>query len=188
MFVSSFDSDDDDDGDGHQDFLAVPEWVAYELRGLSEVSGTLAEPDISIHRPTDWYKSLELEFLWLEQPHVSKSRVDNSYDGIGRIWNRGHLAMADHAQRFGHTGGFDTSSKNRTEIGWQSSCNTHVFWNAVLAPIDRPPCRRHRFLPGRGAFMHTPSFVLAPQILASLVMPYLPSGLKQLAFLPWCHA
>ena len=54
------------------------------------------------------------------RPGVKKRRLDNSYDGIGTVWNRGHLAMADHAQR----------------ISWQASCNTHFFWNAVPQAQD----------------------------------------------------
>ena len=120
-YVSSFDSVDDDDGDGTPDLLAVPQWVSYELKGLSaQVDGTYREPDISIDRPNDWYKSPGLAFLWTNRPGIRKRRIDDSYDGIGRVWNRGHLAMADHAQR----------------ISWQVSCNTHFFWNAVPQAAD----------------------------------------------------
>lgn len=120
-YVSSFDGNDDDDGDGKADLLAVPQWVAYELKGLKpKPNGEYEEPDISIHRPNDWYKEPEFAFLWTDRPGVTKSRIDNSYDGIGSIWNRGHLAMADHAQR----------------ISWQASCNTHFFWNAVPQAAD----------------------------------------------------
>ena len=120
-YVSSFDGPDDDDGDGQADLLAVPQWVAYELKGLSPKSdGTFKEPDISIVRPGDWYKAPGLAFLWTNRPGVTKRRLDNSYDGIGTVWNRGHLAMADHAQR----------------ISWQASCNTHFFWNAVPQAAD----------------------------------------------------
>tara|TARA_R110002072_G_scaffold211424_1_gene368956 strand:+ start:8451 stop:9518 length:1068 start_codon:yes stop_codon:yes gene_type:complete len=120
-YVSSFDGDDDDDGDGKGDLLAVPQWVAYELKGLKpKANGEFEEPDISINRPNDWYKEPKFAFLWTDRAGVTKSRIDNSYDGIGSIWNRGHLAMADHAQR----------------ISWQASCNTHFFWNAVPQAAD----------------------------------------------------
>ena len=120
-YISSFDGDDDDDGNGGGDLLAVPQWVTYELKGVApDVSGEYSEPDISIKRPNDWYKAPALSFLWEDRPGVTKSRIDNSYDGIGKIWNRGHLAMADHAQR----------------ISWQASCNTHFFWNAVPQAAD----------------------------------------------------
>src|SRR3546814_3249238 len=36
------------------------------------------------------------------------------------IWNRGHLAMSDHAQR----------------ISPEAGCNTHVFWNASPQAAD----------------------------------------------------
>ena len=120
-YVSSFDGRDDDDGDGEADLLAVPQWVSYELKGLApQADGSFEEPDISINRPRDWYKAPGLAFLWNDRPGVRKRRLDNSYDGIGRVWNRGHLAMADHAQR----------------ISWQASCNTHFFWNAVPQAAD----------------------------------------------------
>ncbi|MBR9780009.1 MAG: DNA/RNA non-specific endonuclease [Rhodospirillales bacterium] len=120
-YVSSFDGIDDDTGDGQGDYLAVPQWVSYELKGVKpQPDGTYHEPDISIKRPSDWYRSDDLAFLWTDRPGVRKKRLDNSYDGIGRIWNRGHLAMADHAQR----------------ISWQASCNTHFFWNAVPQAAD----------------------------------------------------
>ena len=120
-YVSSFDGNDDDDGDGVPDLLAVPQWVSYELKGLRpKADGSFEEPDISIERPSDWYRAPGLAFLWTDRPGVRRSRLDNSYDGIGRVWNRGHLAMADHAQR----------------ISWQSSCNTHFFWNAVPQAAD----------------------------------------------------
>ena len=52
-YVSSFDGRDDDDGDGEADLLAVPQWVSYELKGLSpQPDGSFKEPDISINRPS----------------------------------------------------------------------------------------------------------------------------------------
>jgi len=120
-YVSSFDGNDDDDGDGKSDLLAVPQWVSYELKGLQpNAAGEFKEPDISINRPNDWYKAPGLSFLWTNRAGVTKKRIDNSYDSIGCIWNRGHLAMADHTQR----------------ISWQASCNTYFFWNAVPQAAD----------------------------------------------------
>tara|TARA_R110001583_G_scaffold157341_1_gene309257 strand:+ start:5093 stop:6145 length:1053 start_codon:yes stop_codon:yes gene_type:complete len=120
-YVSSFDGEDDDDGDGIGDYLGIPQWVAYELKGVTpQTDGAYREPDISIKRPSDWYKSRDLAFLWTDRTGIKKKRLDDSYDGVGRIWNRGHLAMADHAQR----------------ISWQASCNTHFFWNAVPEAAD----------------------------------------------------
>jgi hypothetical protein len=134
-FVAGFDGPDGDDGDGRADVRAVPEWVAYELIGVVGNSGEFAEPDISIKRPSDWYKSPEFAFLWTDRSDVRKKRIDNSYDGIGTIWNRGHLAMADHAQR----------------ISWQASCNTHVFWNAVPQAAEM----------NQGPWLHLENYVAA---------------------------
>jgi len=120
-YASSFDGEDDDDGDGKGDLLAVPQWVSYELKGVSpNANGEYQEPDISIARPNDWYRAPDLSFLWTNRAGITKGRIDDSYDGIGTVWNRGHLAMADHAQR----------------ISWQASCNTHFFWNAVPQAQD----------------------------------------------------
>lgn len=120
-YVSSFDGHDDDDGDGDADLLAVPQWVSYELRGLDpQADGSFKEPDISINPPRPWYKAPGLRFLWTNRQGVRKSGLDDSYRGIGEVWNRGHLAMADHAQR----------------ISWQASCNTYFFWNAVPQASD----------------------------------------------------
>jgi DNA/RNA endonuclease G (NUC1) len=114
-FVSTFDTADDDDGDGTADLRLNPEYVAYELRGLGpDPEGDYAEPRVSIERPGRWYVSPELGPLVDTIPDVSTRRLDDSYRGAGEIWNRGHLAMSDHAQR----------------ISAQASCNTHVFWNA----------------------------------------------------------
>ena len=120
-YVSSFDGDDDDDGDNTPDFLAVPQWVSYELKGLSpQTDGSHKEPNISIVRPRPWYKAPGLAFLWTNRPGIREQRLDNSYRGIGDVWNRGHLAMSDHVQR----------------ISWQASCNTFHFWNAVPQAAD----------------------------------------------------
>ena len=114
-FDAVFDSEDDDDGDGLTDLLANPVFVSYHLKGVQpDESGEYHEPEVSIKRPSDWYKSPEFDFLWNNRPEVSVKRIDNSYDGIGAVWNRGHWAMSDHVQR----------------ISPEAACNTHNFWNA----------------------------------------------------------
>ncbi len=65
-----------------------------------------------------WYRFSDLSFLW-EAPEITGKGLDASYSGIGRTYNRGHLAMKLHADR----------------IGWERGCNTHFFVNAV------PPVR-----------------------------------------------
>ena len=120
-FFASFDDADDDDNDGVSDFRLNPEFVVYELRGVGpNGSGDYAEPAISITRPTKWYTSPELVPLVDAIPDVTDRRIDDSYSGIGTIWNRGHLAMSDHGQR----------------ISAQASCNTHNFWNASPQAAD----------------------------------------------------
>ena len=112
-FVSSFDGDDNDNGDGRPDRTAQPEWVAYQLIGVTpSPDGSYREPDVSIERPRSWYRTDMLSFLWEEGGY--RPGLDRSYSGIGARFNRGHFAMADHAQR----------------ISPEASCNTHVFTNA----------------------------------------------------------
>lgn len=114
-YLASFDDEDDDDGDGQPDARINPEFVVYELRGVApDENGNYPEPDVSIKRPGKWYTSAELVPLVESQPNVTDERIDNSYTGIGEIWNRGHLAMSEHAQR----------------ISPEAACNTHHFWNA----------------------------------------------------------
>lgn len=114
-YYAAFDDADDDTGDGQSDARINPEFVVYELRGVApDAGGIYEEPDVSIKRPTKWYTSPDLVPLVESLPNVSEERIDDSYSGIGEIWNRGHLAMSEHAQR----------------ISAQAACNTHHFWNA----------------------------------------------------------
>jgi hypothetical protein len=153
-FVASMDGSDDANNDGNADLLAVPHWVAYELVGVKEDNGKYREPEISIdHR---WYKHNGLDFLWTDRPGVKKRKIDDSYSGIGAIWNRGHLAMADHAQRYGFADAADAPrvAKNlveRTERSWQASCNTHIFWNAVPQAAEM----------NQGPWLHLETYVAA---------------------------
>ncbi len=120
-YFASFDDADDDDGDGTDDLRLSPEFVVYELRGVGpNEDGDYAEPAVSIDRPNRWYASPELVPLVDAIEDVSNRRLDDSYRGIGDIWNRGHLAMSDHAQR----------------ISVEASCNTHNFWNASPQAAD----------------------------------------------------
>lgn len=125
-FTSSFDSNDDDDGDGTADLLAVPEWVAYELKRYGE-SPPFEAPKPSPKRPSPWYEMDELSFLG-QQVGVTEDDIDESYRGFGTdpglpgfgVVNRGHLTMKSHGQR----------------ISWKAGCNTHVFANAVPQQRD----------------------------------------------------
>jgi len=120
-FYAAFDDDDDDTGDGQADVRINPEFVVYELRGVApDARGVYEEPDVSIKRPTKWYTSPDLVPLVESLPNVMDERIDDSYSGIGEIWNRGHMAMSEHAQR----------------ISVQAACNTHHFWNASPQAAD----------------------------------------------------
>lgn len=106
------DEGDDDTGDGVADYRVNPIFVAYELRGVAPgPTRNYDEPATSIDGPSSWSASPALVPMLEEIPGVSQERIDNSYDGIGSIWNRGHLTMNEHAQR----------------IGFEAACNTHNF-------------------------------------------------------------
>lgn len=127
-YTSTVDDQDDDTGDGQPDFRMNPIFVLYELRGVApSASGNYDEPALSVDGPSSWYASPELVPLVDEIPGVTKKRIDNSYDGIGSIWNRSHMAMNEHAQR----------------IGFEAACNTHNFWNAApqAAELNQGPWR-----------------------------------------------
>ncbi len=112
-FVASFDGQDDDDGDGGRDLLAIPEWVAYEMKSYrQDANGQFMKPEG--RERNKWYRFGDLSFLW-EAPGITGEGLDASYSGIGRTYNRGHLAMKLHADR----------------IGWEQGCNTHFFVNAA---------------------------------------------------------
>lgn len=127
-YTSTVDDADDDNGDGLPDTRINPIDVVYELRGVApSASGNYDEPRISVDGPASWYASPELVPLVETLPGVTVERIDNSYDGIGSIWNRGHLTMNEHAQR----------------IGFEAACNTHNFWNASpqAAELNQGPWR-----------------------------------------------
>lgn len=114
-YYSSFDDGKDRNGEARHIPRLNPQFVAYELRGVGpDTNGDYAEPPVSIGRPNRWYSSPELVPLVDNIQGVTNRRIDDSYRGAGEVWNRGHLAMSDHAQR----------------INAQASCNTHNFWNA----------------------------------------------------------
>ena len=122
-YTSSFDGVDDDDANGTPDYLAVPHWVSYELKGVSH-----HREKASVGRlKGKWYKTSGLSFLWENRKSAKSKQIDCSYQGVGKIWNRGHLAMFAHAKR----------------IDEGAACNTFHFWNAVpqAANMNQGPWR-----------------------------------------------
>jgi len=110
-FVASIDTIDDDNGDGVKEFLAQPEWVANHIKSYNTDRPSGYAPGFK--RPSNWYK---LKIFDEERIfYKTKKRIDNSYDGIGRVWNRGHLAQRADANRISEAYG----------------CNTHVSANAL---------------------------------------------------------
>lgn len=90
----------------------IPKWVSYEMRGLMGDDGAAIHPQ-GARRPVKWYELEETAFLWQDQG--LKPGIDTSYRGFATLWNRGHLAARNHANR----------------ISWQEGCNTHTFVNAL---------------------------------------------------------
>lgn len=127
-YTSTVDDEDDDTGDGQPDVRVNPVFVIYELQGVAPAAnGNYDEPRISVDGPSAWYASPELVPLVQSIPNVAKERIDKAYQGIGSTWNRGHLAMNEHAQR----------------IGFEAACNTHNFWNGSpqAADLNQGPWR-----------------------------------------------
>ena len=110
-FISSVDSIDDDNGDGKEEYLVQPNWVAYHLKSFNSNRGSNYAP--SYRRPKNWYR---LKLFNEEREHYKTNQnVGNSYLGMGHVWNRGHLSQRADSNRI------------TPEFG----CNTHVFSNAV---------------------------------------------------------
>jgi len=110
-FVASVDSYDDDNEDGKAEYLVQPAWVAYHLKEYRSQRGSNYAP--SFKKPRNWYR-IEL-FDEERELYGTNKRVDDSYDGVGKVWNRGHLAQRADSNRLSEAYG----------------CNTHVFANAI---------------------------------------------------------
>ena len=110
-FVASVDGPDDDNGDGVGDYMVQPSWVSYHLKAYRSSRGSNYAPGYK--RPSNWYR---IALFDEERKHYKTNRsIDNSYDGIGKVWNRGHLAQRADTNR----------------LGEEYGCNSHVFANAV---------------------------------------------------------
>lgn len=108
-YLSVFDGPDDDDGDGEADLLAVPHFVAYELKRFE---GPLpAAPD----RPSRWITDRALARAGI-LPTDGSYRYSQAWLNSHPNWYvRGHLCMKQHAWR----------------LGGDADWNTHTVYNAV---------------------------------------------------------
>lgn len=116
-YFSSFDGRDDDNGDGEQDILGIPQFVAYQINAHEDVGedGHFVKPK-SWKGPKPWYTDVSPELAFVKsQSGVIDPRIDMSYENVGKTWNRGHLAMKLHTAR----------------LGKNAQCNSFYFWNAV---------------------------------------------------------
>jgi len=92
-YTTSFDSGDDDNNDGRPDTLAVPQWVAYELRQTPAALGRAPK------RPRPW--------ITVDSLHVLRvAPDDDSYKNSG--YSRGHMCMKYHAWRLGANADWNT--------------------------------------------------------------------------------
>ena len=112
-FTAALDGPDDDDNNpSTANFMFQPEWVAHEVR--RHVDGGMFVYASGFERPRPWYEFSPFPNVPSVEG-VTDIELDNSYDGEGRIWNRGHLATRSLVNR----------------IGEEAGCNTHNFANAV---------------------------------------------------------
>ena len=108
-YVSVFDGEDDDDGDGTPDILGVPHFVAYEMR---RYEGTLPKGP---KRPSSWITDKELAKRGIAPKDASYKHSQAFLDNHPNWYDRGHLAMKQHAWR----------------LGANADWNTHTTLNAV---------------------------------------------------------
>ncbi len=92
-YATSFDSADDDDGDGVDDVLGIPEWVAHEIKGMENA------PTSGPARPSTWITDSVFRALGIA-PH------DDSYRGSG--YDRGHMCQKLIATRLGDNADWNT--------------------------------------------------------------------------------
>jgi len=110
-FIASIDAFDDDNFDGNNEYLAQPNWVSYELKSYQSVRESNYAP--SFKRPAKWYRIKDFNIE--RKAYKTKKSLNDSYSGVGKKWNRGHLATRADSNR----------------ISPEYGCNTHVFANAV---------------------------------------------------------
>jgi endonuclease G len=114
-FLSSFETPEDHKAESP--YKGIPKWVSYEMRALLDEDGEPIHPQ-GAKRPVKWYELEGTDFLW--KGEKLKPGIDASYRGFAVLWNRGHMAARNHANR----------------ISWQEGCNTHTFVNAVPQYAD----------------------------------------------------
>ena len=105
-YTTCFDGPDDDDGDGLPDKLAVPHWVAYEIKQYPGVLGKGPK------RPPRWITDEDL-FTQGIAPSDDSYRFSREYreanpESPQLGYDRGHMAMKQHAWRLGPNADWNT--------------------------------------------------------------------------------
>lgn len=105
-YTTCFDGPDDDNGDGISDKLAVPHWVAYQIK---RYPGELGKGP---GRPRKWITD-ECLFSQGIAPSDDSYRFSNDYkkanpDSPQLGYDRGHMCMKQHAYRLGDDADWNT--------------------------------------------------------------------------------
>ena len=105
-YTTCFDGADDDDGDGVPDKWAVPHWVAYQIK---KYPGQLGKGP---KRPLRWITDVELHVQGIA-PSDASYRFSRKYRKANPNspqfgYDRGHMAMKQHAWRLGPNADWNT--------------------------------------------------------------------------------
>ena len=105
-YTTCFDGHDDDDGDGVPDKLAVPHWVAYEIKRFPAVLGKGPK------RPAKWITDPDLYAQGIapsdDSYKFSKAYREANPDSPQLGYDRGHMCMKQHAWRLGPNADWNT--------------------------------------------------------------------------------
>ncbi len=105
-YTTCFDGDDDDDGDGISDKLAIPHWVAYEIK---KYPGELGKGP---KRPSPWITDLDLFNQGIapkdKSYHFAKKWREVNPNSPQLGYDRGHMCMKQHAWRLGENADWNT--------------------------------------------------------------------------------
>lgn len=118
-FTTSFDSDDDNDGDGDSDVWGIPEWVAFEIKGIHEKAK-------GGKRPSPW-----LTDSALVRKGIAPTDAAYYVDGVTKMrevsgqyrFIRGHMCPKEAADRISQDAGYNTCTVLNAvpQLQWQNN-------------------------------------------------------------------